>query len=621
MLNLGMKTKSGERSDSRFGSISVIRESIKLLDQRTRRKYYLVSALQIFLSLFDLVGVALVGVIAALTIRGVKSEAPGDRTQTILNYFHMENLTFQAQVGVLAAVTVLLLVGKTVVSIVITRRTLIFLANRSAVITSNLIKNVLSQPLSNVYSRGVHELHYVLGPGVNGITLGILGVFATIISDISLLLVLGIGLAFLSPVIALSSLILFGSIAVALHYLLRKHALSVGDVIQQSELNAGRLLSESFDLYRELYVRDRRSKYAHDISIARGTSARSQAEQTFLPNVSKYVIEISIIVGSVIIAGLQFVTQTATVALASLGLFLVAGGRITPALMRLQQSFMNLESRSAPLRTTLETIAAFEKFSAPENSAPKELFEHAGFSPSIEIKDIDFGFTEGSNFFSSLNLEVQPGKTIAIVGPSGGGKTTLVNLLLGLLPINSGLIRISGLDPLSAVKKWPGSIAYVPQEVKLIRGTFRENIEIGLSENEKSTAALHSAISSSHLENLVKQLPEGVDTVIGEAGFQISGGQKQRLGLARAFYTNPKIIILDEATSALDSETEKEISESLNSIKGVVTTVIIAHRLSTVRDADQVIYLDGGQIRAQGTFEQVRDRVPDFDQQAKLMGL
>jgi ATP-binding cassette subfamily C protein len=621
MIDLGMNDLSGQGSNKRFGSLDVIRASIKLLDSATRRKYFFVSILQVFLSLFDLLGVALVGVIAALTLRGVKSEAPGDRTQSVLNFFNMGTLAFQSQVAVLAVVTVVLLVGKTVVSVLITRRTLIFLANRSAAITSDLIRNVLNQPLSNVYSRGVHELHYVLGPGVNGITLGILGVFATIIADASLLLVLGIGLSVLSPMIALSSLLLFGLIAVALHYLMRRHASSVGSLIQQAEMDAGRLLSESFDLYRELYVRDRRGKYASDIEDVRRTSARAQAEQTFLPNISKYVIEIAIIVGSLLIAAVQFITQTSTVAMASLGLFLVAGGRIAPALMRLQQSFMNLESKSVTLQTTLETIRTFDKFSSPNEYKPRELYEHEEFSPTVELTGICFGFDTKTNFFTNLNLKINAGKTIAIVGPSGGGKTTMVNILLGLLPINSGSISISGLDPLSAVMKWPGAIAYVPQEVKLLRGTFRANIEIGLRNEEKSTAALNAAISSSHLDGLVKALPNGVSTVIGEGGFQLSGGQKQRLGLARAFYTNPKIIILDEATSALDSETEKEVSDSLNSIKGQVTLIVIAHRLSTVRNADQVVYLEKGNLLAHGTFEEVRASVPNFDFQAKLMGL
>ena len=621
MLNLGMKFPRGSGKVDRFGSISVIKESINLLDDSTKRKYFFVSIFQILLSLLDLLGVALVGIIAALTLRGVKSEAPGDRTQSVLDFFRIGDLTFQAQVAVLSLLTVFILVGKTLVSILITKRTLAFLANRSAEITSGLIRNVLNQPLSNVYSRGVHELHYVLGPGVNGITLGILGVFATIISDASLLVVLGIGLAILSPIIALSSLLMFGMIALSLHFLMRKHAASVGDEMQKAEVNAGRLLSESFDLYRELYVRDRRGKYAHDIEVVRGKSARAQAEQTFLPNVSKYVIEISIIVGSVLIAGVQFITQTSTVALASLGLFLVAGGRIAPALMRLQQSFMNLESRSATLKSTLETIKVFEKFPSPDNTPAKDLYDHLNFIPSIELLDISFSFTENETFIEKLSLEITPGKTVAVVGPSGSGKTTLVNILLGLLLVQSGKIQISGVSPSDAVKNWPGAIAYVPQEVKLIRGTFRENIEIGLALDETNPLALEAAIISSHLTALVNELPNGLDTVIGEAGFQLSGGQKQRLGLARAFYTNPKILILDEATSALDSETEREISESLNSIKGSATVVVIAHRLSTVRDADQVVYIDKGQLVAAGTFEEVRNLVPNFDEQAKLMGL
>jgi ABC-type multidrug transport system fused ATPase/permease subunit len=419
----------------------------------------------------------------------------------------------------------------------------------------------------------------------------------------------------------LSSFLFFGLIAVLLHLFLRNHAIEVGSTILNAELTAARLVTEALDLYRELYVRDVRMKYASEISEVRSNSSGAQAEQTFLPNVSKYVLEISVILGSVAIAGIQFVTQTATVALASLGLFLIAGGRIAPALMRLQQSIMNIEGRSANLYSTLETIKLFQSFDSNSISPTTLDFQHKEFIPEIQVKALTFAFENEQTFLSDINLQIKQGTTVAIVGPSGSGKTTLANLLLGLLPSTSGDIRISGLAPESAIKKWPGAIAYVPQEVKLVRGSFSENIELGTFGSEESKSALEAAIKRSHLKELVEQLPDGIRTLVGESGYQLSGGQKQRLGLARAFYTNPKLIILDEATSALDSATEHDITDSLNGLRGSCTVVIIAHRLSTVRNADEVIYLQQGRIVSRGTFEEVRREVPNFDQQANLMGL
>ncbi len=601
--------------------IVIVKKSLSLLDPSTKKKYLLVSMVQVLLSLLDLFSVALVGVIGALSVRGVQSQAPGDRTEAVLKFLKLDNFSFQSQVMFLALGTVILLVIKTVFSITITKRTLRFLAHRSSSITRELVRNVLSQPLSRVYARGAHELHYVLGPGVNGVVLGILGVAATVIADTSLLIVLGVGLAVLSPTIALTSLVFFGVVALILHIMIRKHAINTGKVILESEVNSGRLITESLDLYRELYVRNRRLDYAEAISSVRYNSALAQANQTFLPNISKYVLEISVIVGSVAIAGIQFVTQTATVALAGLGLFIIAGGRIAPALMRLQQSAMNIESRAASLDTTLETIRVFESFNRGfENNTEPNLI-HSGFNPSVHIKNLSFGFDGSEIFLRDIDLNISSGLTVAIVGPSGSGKTTLINLILGLLEPSNGEIHISGRAPLAAITEWKGGIAYVPQEVKLISGTFRENIELGTYFPSSESDTLLTSLEKSNLRDFVSQLPEGLETIIGHSGYQLSGGQKQRLGLARAFYTNPKLIILDEATSALDSATENDITNALESLRGEVTLIVIAHRLSTVRNADLVVYLDQGQIMAKGSFDEVRQQVPDFDRQADLMGL
>jgi ATP-binding cassette subfamily C protein len=218
-------------------------------------------------------------------------------------------------------------------------------------------------------------------------------------------------------------------------------------------------------------------------------------------------------------------------------------------------------------------------------------------------------------------LDIPSGSTVAIVGPSGSGKTTLINLILGLLEPSKGEVLISGQAPLSAITEWTGGIAYVPQEVKLISGTFRENIELGTYFPSTGNETLLNSLEKSNLIDLVSQLPQGLETIIGQSGYQLSGGQKQRLGLARAFYTNPKLIILDEATSALDSATEDDITKALESLRGEVTLIVIAHRLSTVRNADFVIYLNQGEIIARGSFDEVRQQVPDFDRQANLMGL
>jgi ABC-type multidrug transport system fused ATPase/permease subunit len=221
----------------------------------------------------------------------------------------------------------------------------------------------------------------------------------------------------------------------------------------------------------------------------------------------------------------------------------------------------------------------------------------------------------------NISLAVQEGEALAIVGSSGAGKTSLVDVLLGVLPSDSGKVFIAGKPPLEAIATWPGAISYVPQDVTISNGTIRENVGLGYPIEVATDELVWTALEVAQLSDFVRKLPQGLDTPVGERGAKISGGQRQRLGIARAMFTRPKLLVLDEATSSLDGQTEADISDAIQGLKGMVTVVMIAHRLSTVRNADQVVFMEKGKILARGTFEEVRSAVPDFDSQAKLMGL
>ena len=186
---------------------------------------------------------------------------------------------------------------------------------------------------------------------------------------------------------------------------------------------------------------------------------------------------------------------------------------------------------------------------------------------------------------------------------------------------DKGKVEINGLSPLDAISTWPGAIGYMPQDILISNGTVRENVMLGFDSNPMYDQRVQSAITIAQLSEFVQTLPKGLDQPMGDRGTSISGGQRQRLGIARAVFTAPKLLVLDEATSALDGETEANISSAIQAFRGDVTVLMIAHRLSTVLTADRVVYMDKGEIRAQGSFEEVRRAVPDFDRQANLMGL
>jgi ABC-type bacteriocin/lantibiotic exporter with double-glycine peptidase domain len=250
------------------------------------------------------------------------------------------------------------------------------------------------------------------------------------------------------------------------------------------------------------------------------------------------------------------------------------------------------------------------------------LLRHEGFTADINLENVTFTFNKTSEpFIEKLNLRIPLNRLTVIVGKSGSGKTTLVDLILGVLETKSGKVLISGVPPLAAFQKWPGAIAYVPQEVSIVDGTIRENICLGFDMDEVLDEDVEWAVNIATLGNFLEQTPNGLETKIGTDGLKLSGGQKQRIGIARAVLSRPKLLILDEATSSLDGQAEYEVTEAINSIKFSTSVLMIAHRLSTVREADKVLYLDAGKVITEGTFEEVRNRVPDFDHQAKLLGL
>jgi ABC-type bacteriocin/lantibiotic exporter with double-glycine peptidase domain len=247
---------------------------------------------------------------------------------------------------------------------------------------------------------------------------------------------------------------------------------------------------------------------------------------------------------------------------------------------------------------------------------------HDGFIGKIVIKDLEFKYSgSDKNAVSNINLELNAGMYVAVVGPSGAGKSTFVDLMLGLHHPSAGGVEISGLDAIDAIEKWPGAISYVPQEIQLVSGTITENILLGFKNDEQNNRLVLSALKKAQLNEYIDSKDMILEISIGDEGGKLSGGQRQRIGIARALLTNPKILVMDEATSALDAQTENNISNTLSKIKQDSLVIVVAHRLATARKADLVIYMEEGKVKAQGSFEQVRSLVPNFDTQAQLMGL
>ena len=595
---------------------------MRILSSSERKKVIAVVLIQISFGLLDLAGVALVGILGALAVTGVQAKGPGDRVSTALQFLGIQDSTLQYQATIIGLLAASLLIAKTLFSVIFMRKTIFFLSRRSAAISANLTARVLAQSLARIQSKSMQQTLYTVTAGVDSIAINVIGTTVLIISDVSLLLILGFGLFVVDPIVALSTFVVFAAIALLLNRLMQVRAVRLGEAQRHLSIESSEKTLEVLNSYREIVVRNRRNFYSRELGSIRFKLADVNAERAFMPNISKYVIEITVVLGSLGIAALQFAVNDASRAIAVLAVFMAASTRISPAILRLQQGAINISSSIGSAGPTLDLIEELHELSPGSEKVDVLNFEHTGFTGEIELKNITLTYpTKKLPAVTDISLKIKQGQVVSFVGPSGAGKTTIIDVILGVLEPDSGFIQIQGHAPLSAIRLWPGAIGYVPQDVMISNGTIRQNVCLGYSINEVSDCDVWQALEVAQLSEFIKNLPEGLDTPVGDRGTKLSGGQRQRLGIARAMFTKPKLLVLDEATSSLDGTTEANISEAIHSLKGGVTIVLIAHRLSTVKESDVIHYMANGKLEKSGTFEELRKSIPEFDKQAQLMGM
>ena len=606
-----------------------IREALSLLSSRDRRLLWLSTAIQMSTSVLDLVGVLLIGLVGALAVTTVQSMPPPASVQTFLGVFGLEGLSNQQLVGFLALAAAVVLLSKSLVSSYLTRRVLAFLANRQAIVSARLAQALLSRPLTFVQSRSSQETAYALIQGVGAATMSMLGQMTIALSELALLALLSIALLFLNPWITVGAIAFFTAVAWLLQRAMGRWASRAGAASAGAEISSLNAVQEAVSAYREIVVADRRELYVSRIQEHRWQAARIYADLNFIGLLPKYMFEAALVVGGFVLAAFLFTTQGSVAAVGTLALYLAAASRVMPSLLRLQGAALTMRSAAG---VAAPTFALAQELGKPTTDpSPRRSDEvirealrrgHPGLVATISLSNVSVTYASASEpALLDVSFSLAAGQSLALVGSSGAGKSTLADVLLGVLTPDTGVAQIGGVSPNEAVARWPGGISYVPQDVVLANDTVRANVALGLPEGAIDDDMVWEALERAHLADYLKRERDGLDTLIGESGVRLSGGQRQRLGIARALFTRPRLLVLDEATSALDADSEFAISQTIHGLEGTTTTVIIAHRLSTVRDVDLLLYLSRGRVLGMGTFPEVRAEVPDLDRQASLMGL
>lgn len=615
-----------------LGIRQAIHTSLRLLSKRDQTMLRVATVAQMLLAFLDLVGVLLIGVVASLAWSVASGTQPTGAVQQAINRLGFGDKPLIYATASLAIIAAGALIAKSLLSIYLTRRTLRFLANRQARVSTELATKYFSLPLSQLQRMSSQESAFALTAGVTQATLIVLGQSTVAISESALLAILALGLLLVDPIVTIATVTYFGLVALLLHRLLSGWAGRIGRIQASADIESYESVQEALKTYRELTVSGRRANFINKFENLRWQTASVQSDMQFVTVLSKYIFEIALVVGGILLAVSQFVYKDLSSAIATMAIFLVAGSRVVPSLLRMQAALLNVRTGSGSAEPTY-ALAEEVGIEGPQKTRCEESKEAIGrdtvrshvpenWVPTVSLIDFTCQYEAGGDpALSNISLEISSGESVALVGPTGAGKSTLADAMLGLILPTHGVVSLGGLDPRQAIAEWPGSVAYVPQDVFIVNGTVRDNVALALLPSETSDQRVWEAIERAHLSEFLIKCRDGIETVVGEGGVKLSGGQRQRLGIARALYSNPRLLILDEATSALDAGTENDIVQMIAELRGRVTTVTVAHRLATVRSVDKVVYLESGVLKSVGSFEEVRQAVPEFEHQARLLGL
>lgn len=432
--------------------------------------------------------------------------------------------------------------------------------------------------------------------------------------------VLGV-LLFVQPLTSILALIYLGLVAFFVHFVVTRRAVRAGNINVEYSYRVANLMTEMIDALKELSLRNRLGEVAGLVSRNRTHAVRARADIAFLTIVPGFAFEAALIGGVLLIGVAAFMLQGGMpAALASIALFAATGFRLIPALTGMQYSLVQAGQALAITKDVIGDLTSTER-DMQASQTPEDTATLASRPNGLSVRDVAFRYPGSpADVIHDLSLSVPLGSSVGIVGPSGAGKSTLIDLLLGLSQPSAGSIEIDNEPLRSVLRQWRGRVGYVPQRVALFDGTIAQNVALTWTDDIDRERVVR-ALERAQLGSLVADRADGIDERIGERGVSLSGGQQQRLGIARALYTDPLVLVLDEATSSLDTKTEDEVTRSIRQLQGEVTLISVAHRLSTIKDYDQICYLDGGRIIAQGSFAEVALGVPAFSEQVKLAGL
>lgn len=491
-------------------------------------------------------------------------------------------------------------------------------------LATTLFKRYMQAPYEFHLGRNSAELLRNVNSETKEIISGVVNPLLNLVLAVVMTGSIVILLIWVTPWVALVGVVLVAISSWAFMRFLKKRMTYYGEEARKERKESIKAVNQGLGAFQPTRVLGRESYFvqAYHASLAR--FAKYRRFLSFTRGLTSPYLEFVAVTGMMVIVFLLVFTGTdLKTMIPMLGLFGAAIARLRGTVSNIANSINQLRFSMAAVDAVVDDLWLLEdETQAFEDRKSKLLVsgeQKLHLERAIEMKGISYYYPETEEpALCDINLRIEKGSSVAFVGATGSGKTTLVNVILGLLTPQEGTITVDGMDIHSDVQPWQANLGYIPQEIYLLDDTIRRNIAFGVPDDEIDDEQLWKAIRAAQLEEFVLGLPNGVEAEAGERGVRISGGQRQRVGLARALYHDPEVLVMDEGTSALDNETERRVMQAIESLKAGRTLIMIAHRLSTVRDCDELFFLKKGRIEAAGTYQELHALHGDFRQMAEV---
>ena len=579
--------------------VTTLRQAMHLIGRDQRGRWIMLSVLALVASGFEMLGAVLVYVLI-----GLVAEPRGEIDLPILGDVRslagdLEDRTLLLGLIVVMAVFFLLRGMVQIGTVYIQQRVA---ENAGARLSNRLVEGYLRLPYPAHLRRSSSELirngHGAVQQIVSQVFVPLIRVTAEVFLTLGMLALLAV----ITPLATGIAVVVVGGAAALLLLAVQPRLKRLGRTVHAMQRETLSALQQSLHGIRDIKILSREHYFARRYGRSRLRMARAKYMRATLATLPHTTIEIALVGFILLFFAITIVAGgTADGALPVLGLFAYVGLRLQPSLQTVIGGLNDLKYSAVPLEDLDADLKEIEAL--PHHNGHVDALS---FQDAIVLEDVGFRY-EGASIdaLTAINLTIKPGEQIGICGPTGGGKTTLVDVITGLLQPTTGQVTIDGQLLARYARSWQCNLGVVPQMVFLIDDTLRRNIAFGVADRDIDEAALDEAVELAQLTKFAETLPKGLDTTVGERGVRISGGERQRIAIARALYRRPEVLIFDEGTSALDNATEAHLMAAIEHLRGKHTIILIAHRLSTVRNSDRVLFVEQGRVAGEGTFDQL----------------